>query len=102
MLRRSTVITVDRGALDARSSYKGTRPPPMTPRSRSRDACDQEAIMAHALAHHARTPTFRVHRGSRAIARPHEDALDPMRGIIIGVLLSVAGFWLPLALILAH
>jgi hypothetical protein len=91
------VITVDRGALDARSSYKGTRPPPMTPRSRSRDACDQEAIMAHALAHHARTPTFRVHR-----VRPREDALDPMRGIIIGVLFSVAGFWLPLVLILAH
>jgi hypothetical protein len=57
----------------------------------------QEAIMAHALAHRARTPTFRVHR-----SRPREDALDPMRGIIMGVLLSVAGFWLPLALILAH
>jgi len=53
--------------------------------------------MAHALAHRARTPTLRVHR-----ARPREDALDPARGIIIGVLLSVAGFWLPLALFLAQ
>jgi hypothetical protein len=57
----------------------------------------QEAIMAHALAHPARTPTLRVHR-----ARPREDALDPIRGIMIGALLSIAGFWLPLALILAR
>ncbi|HET8584105.1 MAG TPA: hypothetical protein VFM89_00060 [Casimicrobiaceae bacterium] len=53
--------------------------------------------MAHALAYRARTPTLRVHR-----SQPREDALDPARGIITGVLLSVAGFWLPLALFLAY
>jgi hypothetical protein len=69
----------------------------MTPERRSRDAWTQEAIMAHALAYRARTPTLRVHR-----SQSREDALDPARGIITGVLLSVAGFWLPLALFLAH
>ena len=54
--------------------------------------------MAHALAHRAGTPTYRGDRRSV----PRDDALDPIRGIIIGVLLSVAGFWLPLALFLAH
>jgi hypothetical protein len=58
---------------------------------------DQEAIMAHALAHTAATPTHRAHR-----PLPREEALDPIRGIMIGVLLSIAGFWLPLALVLAR
>jgi hypothetical protein len=29
-----------------------------------------------------------------------EDALDPMRGIVFGALVSVAAFWLPLALMI--
>ena len=33
---------------------------------------------------------------------PRDDGLDPMRGILIGTLLSVLGFWLPLALTLAR
>ena len=30
-----------------------------------------------------------------------DDPLDPMRGVLIGTLMSVLGFWLPLALVLA-
>jgi hypothetical protein len=53
--------------------------------------------MAHALTHGIRTPrTY----GKRA--RVMEDALDPIRGILIGTLLSIAGFWLPLALALTQ
>jgi len=33
---------------------------------------------------------------------PADDALAPIRGILIGSLLSVFGFWLPLALALAR
>jgi len=66
----------------------------MTP---SWDAWTQEAIMAHALAHRAGTPTYRAYR-----SLPRDDALDPIRGIVIGVLASIAGFWLPLALVLVH
>jgi len=53
--------------------------------------------MAHALAHRAGTPTYRAYR-----SLPRDDALDPIRGIVIGVLASIAGFWLPLALVLVH
>lgn len=53
--------------------------------------------MAHALSHRAATPTHRV---SRPV--PRDDALAPIRGIVIGALLSIVGFWLPLALVLAR
>jgi hypothetical protein len=58
---------------------------------------DCEAIMAHALAHGIRRP-----RTGGKRARFMEDALDPIRGILIGTLLSIAGFWLPLALALTQ
>lgn len=53
--------------------------------------------MAHTLVHGVRTPARRVRR-----TPPRESALDPIRGIMIGALLSIAGFWLPLALVLTH
>ena len=49
--------------------------------------------MAHRLVHGARTRAARSRRPP-----PREDALDPIRGIMIGALLSIVGFWLPLAL----
>ena len=53
--------------------------------------------MAHSMVHGVRTPVTYVRRPP-----PREDALDPIRGIMLGALLSIAGFWLPLALALAH
>lgn len=53
--------------------------------------------MAHSLVHGVRTPVTYVRRRP-----PREDALDPIRGIMIGALLSIAGFWLPLVFVLAH
>ncbi|HLX29749.1 MAG TPA: hypothetical protein VKV24_14810 [Casimicrobiaceae bacterium] len=38
------------------------------------------------------------HRQRRAT----EDALDPIRGILAGTLISIVGFWLPLALALTR
>ncbi|HJU20995.1 MAG TPA: hypothetical protein VJ891_00675 [Casimicrobiaceae bacterium] len=31
-----------------------------------------------------------------------EDALDPIRGILLAALISIVGFWLPLALTLSR
>lgn len=31
-----------------------------------------------------------------------DDALDPIRGILVGALISIVGFWLPLALALSR
>jgi hypothetical protein len=53
--------------------------------------------MAHTLVHRARTAAACVRRPS-----PREDALDPIRGIVIGALLSIVGFWLPLAFVVTH
>ena len=53
--------------------------------------------MVHSMVHGVRTPVTYVRRRP-----PRGDALDPIRGILIGALLSMAGFWLPLALLLAH
>lgn len=53
--------------------------------------------MAHTLAHDMRTTASRVRR-----PLPREDVLDPVRGILIGALLSIAGFWIPLAYLLTH
>jgi hypothetical protein len=33
--------------------------------------------------------------------RTAEDALDPIRGILLAALISIVGFWLPLALALS-
>jgi hypothetical protein len=87
------------GSTNARCSYSGKRRAPIPGAARARDAWIQEAIMAHAqlVAPRARTPARRIHR-----ARPRDDTLDPVRGIMIGALLSIAGFWLPLALVLAR
>ena len=54
-------------------------------------------IMGHAIAHSLRTTHVRWRP-------PHAagDALDPARGILVGMLLSVLGFWLPLALALTQ
>jgi len=40
----------------------------------------------------------RMARAAGPSFRRSDDALDPMRGIVFGTLLSVLGFWLPLAL----
>ena len=53
--------------------------------------------MAHTVAHGMRRSTDRVYR-----TLPRGDALDPIRGILIGALLAIAGFWLPLALLLGR
>jgi hypothetical protein len=53
--------------------------------------------MAQTLVHGLRAPAARLRRPP-----PREDALDPIRGIMIGALLSIAGFWLPLAVALSH
>ena len=37
---------------------------------------------------------------ARRVSRRDDDALAPMRGIIAGMLVSLAGFWIPLALVL--
>ncbi len=52
--------------------------------------------MASTLAHGVwpAAPISR-HRDNRV-----DDPLDPMRGVVIGTLLSLLGFWLPLALLL--
>ena len=55
--------------------------------------------MAHAIAHGTRTAGSRARAGTPL---PRGDALDPMRGILVGALLSLAGFWLPLAFVLTH
>lgn len=53
--------------------------------------------MGHAIAHRLRTTHVRW-RPPQAVG----DALDPVRGILFGILLSVLGFWLPLALAVTH
>ncbi len=53
--------------------------------------------MGHAIAHSFRTTHVRWRPPQAA-----GDALDPVRGILFGMLLSVLGFWLPLALALTH
>jgi hypothetical protein len=50
-------------------------------------------------------PAFRrtAGTGDSSLRRtPRDDALDPIRGILFGTLLSVLGFWLPLALTLSR
>lgn len=37
---------------------------------------------------------------ARRLSRRDDDALVPMRGIMAGTLISLAGFWIPLALVL--
>jgi hypothetical protein len=54
--------------------------------------------VAHTAAHGMRRSTERVWRG---LPGRNEDPLDPIRGILIGALLAIAGFWLPLAFLLA-
>ena len=50
---------------------------------------------------HTDTPTpATMRRFRRMQATLRGDPLDAMRGILVGVALSVLGFWLPLALIL--
>jgi len=53
--------------------------------------------MGHALAHSLGTTHVRWRPGQTV-----GDPLDPVRGILFGILLSVLGFWLPLALTLTH
>jgi hypothetical protein len=49
------------------------------------------------MVHGARTSATYVRRPPF-----REDALDSIRGVMIGALLSIAGFWLPLAFVLTH
>jgi len=70
----------------------------------SRDACDvsicsrnSEGTMAHAL-----TSEVWPDVGYSPQPPREEDALDAIRGVIAGTVLSVLGFWLPLAIVLAH
>jgi hypothetical protein len=52
--------------------------------------------MAHTLTH----PVL-ASNPYRQAANPPADSLDAMRGILFAVLLSIAGFWIPLALVLS-
>lgn len=51
--------------------------------------------MAHTLMH----PALMSNAYWRRVG-PRADSQDAVRGILLGVLLSMAGFWLPLALLL--
>ena len=53
--------------------------------------------MAHALTQGIRTS----HAHERRMPAV-DDSLNPIRGIVIGTLLSIIGFWLPLALVLTR
>jgi len=53
--------------------------------------------MEHTLIH-----TFAGNRGRRRECRAIDDPLDPIRGILVGVTLSVLVFWLPVALALTQ
>lgn len=56
---------------------------------------DREAMMAHTLTHDVR-PTTTISRHNT----PADDPLAAARGIMFGILISVLGFWLPLAIAL--
>jgi hypothetical protein len=53
------------------------------------------------LAHPLRTSRVAARAPWRA-ARAADDPLRAMRGILFGMLVSVLGFWLPLAMTIAH
>ena len=53
--------------------------------------------MEHTLIH-SLGRTHAVRRERRVV----DDPLDPMRGIIVGLTLSVLGFWLPIAVALTQ
>jgi hypothetical protein len=58
---------------------------------------DCEAIMGHTLIH----PFATAHTPRRVQLAGSDDSLDAIRGILFGAAISLLGFWLPLALILA-
>jgi hypothetical protein len=53
--------------------------------------------MGHTLAHH-----FATTRAPRRECLRGDDPLDAARGILVGLMLSILGFWLPLALVLTQ
>lgn len=53
--------------------------------------------MAHTLIH-----SFAGTRAMRRERRMVDDPLDPIRGTLVGLALSVLGFWLPVALALTQ
>lgn len=65
--------------------------------------------MAHAFIHYLggarpRARPAGIYRTRQRLSRAPlaDDPLDAMRGILFGVAISALGFWLPLALFLAH
>jgi hypothetical protein len=53
--------------------------------------------MAHTLTSHHGYVHSRTSNATRRVA---DDPLGAMRGIVTGVLVSLVGFWLPLAIVL--
>jgi hypothetical protein len=58
--------------------------------------------MHHGLAQDVGGSTRYARYARYARQRTTEDALDPIRGILVGTLISIFGFWLPLALALSR
>jgi len=57
--------------------------------------------MAHTLTHDGRpAESYSRHRTRANNPTLADDPLDAARGVIFGVLISVLGFWLPLAIVL--
>jgi hypothetical protein len=84
-------------------SYNNRRNPPIYGEAQIRDAWvisiwNCEGTMAHAITESELWPD--VGFSPRPVR--DKDALDAIRGVIAGTVLSVLGFWLPLAVYLTH